>query len=135
MTKRKKELNMKKVTFYIRPQDYDNGASAYEVELNYNQDFPKEAFLKDYDKLIAHVNKYYPDAKFIEMKVASKPQQGFTKALLESIGNEIASVYGAVCTGVKCFTKSVEFHCNEYGEKFTTLMTYDEIKQDYAYML
>ena len=81
------------------------------------------------------VKKNDKTAEFIEARIACKPTHGFTKALLEKIGNEVASVYGAVCTSVKCFLNSVEFHCNEYGEKFTTLMTYDEIKQEYASLL
>ena len=128
---------MKKVTFYIQPKDYSKGTvGAYEVDLSYDRDYPAETFLMHYDKLIDNVRSQTDkDAEFIEMKVATKPQQGFTKALLERIGNEVASGWGAVCTGVKCFKNSVQFNCNEYGEKFTTLMTYEDIKKDYAYML
>jgi len=127
---------MKRVTFYVRPKGYSTGTeSAYETTYEWNNDHPTEWFLQYYDKLIEMVKKNDKTAEFIEARIACKPTHGFTKALLEKIGNEVASVYGAVCTSVKCFLNSVEFHCNECGEKFTTLMTYDEIKQEYASLL
>ena len=50
------------------------------------------------------------------------------------IGQEVASTWGAVCTGVKTYPNSVMFECNEYGEKFTTHMSYDYINKEYNYV-
>ena len=80
----------------------------------------------------AKVKKEYPKAEFIDVLVPTKSK--IDKKLLMSIGQEVASGWGAVCTGVKTYPKSVMFECNEYGEKFTTHLSYDHIKEEYAYM-
>ena len=127
---------MKKVAFYVREKGYKEGnGRAFEVEYVWNKDYPKETFLKHYDKIVATVQRDNPSAEFIDAKIITKPSEGFTKAKLLEIGQEVASIYGAVCTNVKPYTKSVEFLCNECGEKFTSLMTYEEIKKEYANML
>lgn len=127
---------MKKVDFYVREAGYSEGTgSAYNTTYKWDKDHPTEWFLKFYDKLIEMVKKSEPNAEFIEAKIACKPTHGLTKAQLEKVGNEVAAVWGGVCTGVKCFLNSVEFKCQEYDEKFTTTLTYDEILKDYAYAL
>ena len=50
------------------------------------------------------------------------------------IGQEVACGWGAVCTGVKTYPNSVMFECNEYGEKFTTHLSYDYINKEYNYV-
>lgn len=127
---------MKQVSFYVREKGYKEGnGQAFEVDYRWDKDYPKETFLKHYDMIVATVNRDYPNLEFVEAKIITNPQEGFTRKKLLEIGQEVASVYGAVCTNVKTYTKSVEFQCNEYGEKFTTFMTYEEIKQEYANML
>lgn len=127
---------MKKMTFYVRPAGYSKGkAGAYETTYQWDTDHPQEWFLNYYNKLVAMVKKSDPTAEFVEVKVACKPTRGLTKAQLEKVGNEVASVWGGVCTGVKCFLNSVEFKCQEYDEKFTTTLTYDEILKEYAYAI
>lgn len=53
---------------------------------------------------------------------------------LMKIGQEVASCWGAVCTGFKRKKDSVLFHCNECGDVFDTEVTYKEIDEDYSYI-
>ena len=127
---------MKKVKFYVREKGYQEGNGlAFEVDYHWDKDYPKETFLKHYDMIVGTVKRDNPNAEFIDAKIITEPAEGFTKDKLMEIGQDIASIYGGVCTNVKTYTKSVEFMCNEHGEKFTSVMTYEEIKKDYANML
>ena len=128
---------MKKVTLYVRDEGYSKGTGqSFELDYTTKLDYTKEFHLAHYDTLVGLVKKEYPKAEFVEVKLEVSPSTvGFTKNKLLEIGQEVASGWGAVCTGVKCFKNSVQFNCNEFGEKFTTLMTHDEIKQEYARML
>lgn len=53
---------------------------------------------------------------------------------LMKIGQEVASCWGAVCTGFKREKGSVTFYCNECGDAFETEVTYQEIEEDYSYI-
>lgn len=50
------------------------------------------------------------------------------------IGQEVASLWGAVCTGHKTLKDKVRFYCNEAGEEFITELTYKEIETEYDYI-
>lgn len=54
-----------------------------------------------------------------------------TKTLM-MIGQDVASLWGAVCTGLKRKNDSVIFYCNEHGDLFETEMTYKEIEEEYG---
>ena len=119
---------MKTIKYYI-----DKGLKGSEVvAYNYKTDFPKEAVLKFKDDFINNIKKDYPNAEFIDILVTDKPK--IDKAKLMRIGQEVASGWGAVCTGVKTYPNSVMFECNEYGEKFTTHLSYDYINKEYNYV-
>lgn len=48
------------------------------------------------------------------------------------VGNEVASVWGAVCVGYHYEGHDIVFECNECGEEFdTTPMTEEEIIKDW----
>lgn len=98
----------------------------------FKRDLTKNEVLASALTIQAHFKKKYPNAEFIDVLVPTKSK--IDKNLLMSIGQEVASGWGAVCTGVKTYPKSVMFECNEYGEKFTTHLSYDHIKEEYAYM-
>lgn len=126
---------MKKITFYVREKGYKTGeGESFDVQYSWKHDHSKEDYLKHYDQIVGCVKKDYPDAEFIDAKLTTT-NKSFTKKQLMAVGQELASVYGGVCTGVKTFPKSVQFDCNEYGDEFTTTLTYDEIREDYAYAL
>lgn len=127
---------MKTVNFYIREEGHKDGIGQVLCQaFGWPDDHPKEWYLRFYDKLIENIREYYPKAEFIDAMLTVAPKEGFTKEKLLKIGQEVASGWGAVCTGVKTFPKCVQFNCNEFGEKFTTTLTYEEIKEEYAYML
>ena len=56
------------------------------------------------------------------------------KELLK-VGTEVASLWGAECYGYKIIKENEEivFYCIEAGEKFTTSVTFQELKSDYGY--
>ena len=56
------------------------------------------------------------------------------KELLK-VGTEVASLWGAECYDYKIVkeNKEVIFYCIEAGEKFTTSVTFQELKSDYGY--
>lgn len=53
---------------------------------------------------------------------------------LEAIGADVASLWGGYCkkATVNMTERKVVFLCNEYGEDFTTSLTFDEIKEKYG---
>ncbi len=53
---------------------------------------------------------------------------------LMKIGQEVATLWGAVCTGFKKKKDSVIFYCNECGDGFETEVTLKEIEEDYSYI-
>lgn len=55
------------------------------------------------------------------------------KDVLMKIGNDIASLWGGSCYGLKVNSKEkkVTFNCIEHREKFVTSMTFKEIKEQY----
>jgi len=60
-----------------------------------------------------------------------------TKEQLLNVGNEVASIYGAVCVGYHLDKNNeVVFECNECGDEFeTTPMSLAEIVKEYNYCL
>ena len=78
------------------------------------------------------IRKDYPNAKFVDVLIPTPTK--IEKNLLMAIGQEVASGWGAVCTGVKTYPNSVCFECNEYGEAFTTHLSYKDIYKEYKYM-
>ena len=53
------------------------------------------------------------------------------------IGNELATIWGAVCKNV-CINnveKSVVFQCIENGEYFETKISFEELEDEYGYDL
>ena len=53
------------------------------------------------------------------------------------IGNELASIWGAVCKNVRINNadKSVIFQCVENGEPFETQISFEELEDEYGYDL
>lgn len=49
---------------------------------------------------------------------------------LRMVGQQVASLWGACCTGFERKKDSVVFYCNECGEKFITELTYDEVQEE-----
>ena len=114
--------------FYISHGIKGSKVVAYEYEC----DFPKEFVLDNKDDFLNNIKKEYPTAEFIDILVTTKPK--IDKAKLMRIGQEVASAWGGICTGVKTYPESVCFECNEYGEKFTTHLSYDYINQKFSYI-
>lgn len=121
---------MKKIRALIK----EKGGISYEATLTFNVDLSKEEVKKENTReAIKKVFKvHYPKAETIDLLIPSKPK--IAKDRLERIGQDIASVWGAVCVGVKTYENLVTFECNEYGEKFSTTMSYDEILKEYGYI-
>lgn len=116
---------MKNIKFYV-----DNGLKGSEiVSYSFGHDFPKEEVLNRQQAFINAIKDDYPNAKSISVLVPTTPK--ISKKLLMEIGQRVASGWGGVCTGVKTYPNVVCFECNEYGEKFTTHMSYDDIKNKY----
>lgn len=120
---------MKKIKALIKEE-----RGSYEATLTYPQEFTKEDLKNENTKqrIVKDFKKFYPKASTIDLLIASKPK--INKDRLMRIGQEVASCWGAVCTGVKTYENLVTFECNEYGEKFSTTISYDEIKEDYGYV-
>lgn len=116
---------MKNIKFYINKGLKGNEIVSY----SFKYDFSKEEIIKRQQSFIDVVKEDYPDAKSISILVSATPK--IDKKLLMGIGQEVASSWGAVCTGVKTYLDLVCFECNEYGEPFVTYMSYDEIKKEY----
>lgn len=53
----------------------------------------------------------------------------YTKKELMEIGQNVASGWGACCIDCKTDENGVIFYCNEFGENFTTYLTYEELKK------
>lgn len=121
---------MKKVEF----QYTENGITKI-AGFKLNGDFPKAAILAKEDFLISSLKKSIPNAENICMLVEINNPQISKKVLLEKVGPEVASGWGAECTSVKAYKNMVVFKCIECGERFETSMTYDEIKKDYKNLL
>ena len=53
---------------------------------------------------------------------------------LYAIGNDVASLWGGSCYNFKVNQKEKEvvFNCIEHGEKFSTSLSFSEIKKDYG---
>ena len=121
---------MKRVKALIK----ETGGITYEATLTFNRDISKEELQKDsVRKAIVNIfKKNYERAKTIDLLIPSKSK--IAKDRLMRIGQEIACGWGAVCTGVKTYENLVTFECNEWGEKFSTTLSYDEIKEDYGYV-
>ena len=51
----------------------------------------------------------------------------YTREELMRIGQEVASGWGACCIDYKEEKDGVVFYCNEFGENFTTKLTYEEL--------
>lgn len=111
-----------------------NGINGSEVvQFSLKRDLPKEVLIKDIDKLKAHAKTWYPKAERIEVMLTVPAK--LPRKQLEAVGEEVASGWGASCTGFKCYSDSVEFQCIEHGEKFVTNLSYDDIKKEYGYCL
>jgi hypothetical protein len=56
------------------------------------------------------------------------------KELLK-IGIEVASLWGAECYNYKVIkeNKEIVFYCIEAGEKFTTSVSFEDLKSEYNY--
>jgi hypothetical protein len=56
------------------------------------------------------------------------------KEFLHQIGNEVASLWGGSCYDfqINQKEKKVVFDCIEHGEKFSTSLSFSEIKEQYG---
>ena len=121
---------MKKIKALIK----EKGGITYEATLTFNRDITKEELQKEgiRRRIIEIFQENYKNAKTIDLLIACKPK--IAKDRLIRIGQEIASEWGAVCTGIKTYENLVTFECNKYGEKFESTMSYEEIEEDYGYV-
>lgn len=121
---------MKKIKALIR----EEGGRNYEATLTYPQDFTKEELKSEStrQRIVNDFKKFYPKASTIDLLIASKPK--INKDRLMRIGQDIASVWGAYCVDVKTYENLVTFNCVEYGEKFSTTLSYEEIEKEYSYI-
>ena len=120
---------MKSVKIYI---DFELEGSKL-VLFTFTRDVSKEEVIKWIPKIKERVLEQYPKAKFIDVLVSVKAR--YKKELMMRIGQEVASGWGAVCTGYKTYPESVMFECNEFGEEFTTHLSYDYISKNYGYLV
>ena len=105
----------------------------FTVTFTAKKDHPKSWWLERQNELIEKARKGNPGAEVVEVYITTKPL--ISKDKLMEIGQDVASGWGAVCTGVKTYSKTVVFECNEFGEKFITQMSYEDIKKEYAAMI
>lgn len=120
---------MKSVNVYVS----EGLKGSFTTRYSFGGDYSKESVLASADTIKARAKKDYPNAEFVDVLVPVAPK--IDKETLMEIGQEVASGWGAVCTGVKTYPESVMFECNEFGEKFTTHLSYDYIREEYKDML
>lgn len=106
----------------------------YEATFNLKTDCPKALILAKEASFIEAVKSKHEGATDVELMVELSNPPISKKKLLE-VGTEVAAGWGAECTSVKAYKSHVVFNCIECGERFTTTLTYDDIKSDYAYCL
>lgn len=119
---------MKKFKAFISEGKYGSKV----VEYTYGKDYPKEVLLANVDRMIKEIKEDNPKAEFVDILIPTKSK--IAKERLMRIGQEVASGWGAICTNVKTYPNSVCFECQEYDEKFTTRLSYDEIEKEYNYV-
>lgn len=121
-------VNMRNVRVSVK----EKSGISYDLNFDLKDNYPKEEVLKFKDKFVEVVKKQYPNAEVIRLMIPTKSK--IAKDKLMRIGQEVASGWGAICVGIKTYEDEVEFTCNEFGEVFTTTLTYEEIKEEYAYV-
>lgn len=116
---------MRSVQFRVE----ENNGIKYTLKISLGGDFTKEEVLSNKGELVSYIKKEHPRAKTIDILIPTK-QTRFTKKQLEEVGINAASSWGAEYLGHKCYENFVEFGAVEYGERFSFLLTYDEIAKD-----
>ena len=116
----------------VRVSVKEKSGISYDLNFDLRDNYPKEEVLKFKDKFVEVVKKQHPNAEVVRIMIPTKSK--IAKDKLMRIGQEVASGWGAICVGVKTYEDEVEFTCNEFGEVFTTTLTYEEIKEEYAYV-
>lgn len=119
---------MRKINFYC----IDN-RGCFTATMDLGANYPKETVLAQKEKFINNIKKNYPNVHSVEMLIPTKSK--YKKELLMEVGQEVASGWGGVCLGITTYDNLVEFKCNEYGENFTTHMTYADIEKEYGGIL
>lgn len=114
---------------------YTQNGIEYESTLTVKRDMTREEIWENENVFIEAVQKYNPGATDVELLVEVTKPEINKKLLLNEVGPEVASGWGAECTAVKCYKNKVVFYCIEHGERFTTTLTYDDIKEEYKYCL
>ena len=117
---------MRKLNFYCREGKL---GSTYTITVDLGENYENQSVLKHKDMFIKNIQKAHPKATLIELLVPTKAK--IAKPKLMEIGQDVASGWGAVCENVITYENLVCFKCNEYGEKFNTYLTYDEIAAKY----
>ena len=86
-----------------------------------------------YKMIFNKLKEVNPSIDFMDVLIKTKPR--YPKEILNEIGYAVAAGWGGECLKAETFPKTVRFDCIEHGEKFQAYITYEEIENDYAYIL
>ena len=123
---------MRKINFYCK-----DGRGCFTATMDLGANYTKESVLAQKEELVNNVKKdlakSHPNLESVEILIPTKSK--YKKELLMKVGQEVASGWGGVCLDLTTYENMVEFKCNEFGENFTTHMTYADIEKQYGKVL
>ena len=136
---------------YVECQTSGDGYESNEIYIFSSMEEVKKflGLCDDYEKNIypkgvdiygqEHSIGYYEHAEKIYAKTEYEIVEGqeVDREKMMEIGKDVAIIWGAECYDfeIDYDLKEVAFFCVEYGEDFTTTMSFDEIEEQYYYKI